>query len=70
MHTMKASFPIVSVTTFLQCSLVYTGKYSFPQINNIDNNNNKKRLVCSEMQSDWDTSFIRNWILFYYTGQL
>lgn len=42
MHTMKASFPIVSVTTFLQCSLVYTGKYSFPQINNIDNNNNKK----------------------------
>lgn len=46
MHTMKASFPIVSVTTFLQCSLVYMGKYSFSQMNN-NYDNNKKCLLAN-----------------------
>lgn len=39
---------LVSVTTLLQCSVVYMGNYFFPHVN-VKGRKNKRCLVCSEL---------------------
>lgn len=61
MHTMKASFPIfnilVSVTTLLQCSVVYMG--SFFSTHECQRGNKKRCLVCSGLLTANDCCLIR-----------